>query len=145
MASELEEFLQGIVDLSDEEKTAFARDCLANMIALLKYNDASEEDCVRLIFGVTKLFVSADRKCSQAEYDFFKNVTGFNITPDEFFEATNYGTDEEFKNALYELLRGTNYEFRKNACMFGATVISCDDVITKEETQLFIEVMATTN
>ena len=48
------------------------------------------------IFGVTRLFVSADLDCQKYEYDFFCSMTGEKYDKDYFFKATNHGRTEEF-------------------------------------------------
>ena len=48
------------------------------------------------IFGLTRLFVSADLDCQKYEYDFFCMMTGEKYDKDYFFKATNHGRTEEF-------------------------------------------------
>lgn len=136
MTQELKEYLQGIVNLSDEDKVALGKDSLNKFLNGLVRGGIPKEQLQDIVIGFVRFFVSADRSCTTGEYNFFKAVTGFNISPDEFFDLTNGGAAEEYQKAVYEFAGILNNEDRVALVVFGAALLSSDDAITPEEADM---------
>ena len=96
----------------------------------------SEEDQVRFLCSLTKLFVSVDRSCEQAEYELFVDVTGFRLSAKEFFDLTNYGGDAEFVNAMLDVVSSMSKDGKEAVCVFGLCICSADGEVTAEEKQM---------
>ena len=136
MTQELKEYLQGIVNLSDEEKVALGRDSLNKFLNGLVRGGIPKDQLQDIVIGFVRFFVSSDRSCTTGEYNFFKAVTGFELTPDQFFDLTNGGAAEEYQKAVYEFAGILNQEDRTALVVFGAALLSSDDTITKEEAEM---------
>ena len=139
MTQELVDYLQKIVDLSNQDKFDLGVDCIKTIFGIMHDKGYSDEDIAIFIVEITKLFVSANRECSEDEFNFFVDVTGWEeLTFDEFYEITNEGAAKEFFDYVCGKLREIgDDEVVNNAITFGALVISCDDVIEEDELDLF--------
>lgn len=133
MTDELRKTLQEIVDLSDEQKYELGKDSLNRFLNGLVKGGIPKEKLQDIVIGFVRFFVSADRSCTTGEYNFFKAVTGINLSPDEFFDITNGGAAEDYQKAAYDFAAILNHEDRIALVVFGAALLSSDDTITGEE------------
>ena len=136
MTEELKEYLQSIVDLSDEQKYALGKDSLNKFLNGLVRGGIPKDQLKDIVIGFVRFFVSADRSCTTGEYNFFRAVTGWEISPDQFFDLTNGGAAEEYQKAVYEFAGILNDEDRTALVVWGAAMLSSDNAITKEEADM---------
>lgn len=141
MDQEFKDFLQSIVNLSEKEKVNIGVNALSKFYNGLVKGGIPENDVPTYIIALTKLFVSADQKCNRAEYDFFRAVTGLDLSADKFYDLTNGGRDPEFKKACFEFLSVLNNEDKTAAVMYGCALLSCDDTINLQEIELIQEIL----
>lgn len=142
MNQEVRDTLQEIVDLSFEEKVKLGEDALSRFYSGLVRGGIPEKEVPDYIIAFTKLFVSADQNCDKAEYDFFRAVTGIELSVKEFYDLTNGGLDEEFISACLDIVRILNHEDRMAVVIYGAALLSCDDTINVMELKLFDKLIA---
>lgn len=137
MTEELDKMLTDIVNMEDEEKVEIGKQGLKGIyIQLHEEEDYSREEAADFVIDLTKLFVSADRKTASKEYEFFKNVTNANITNDEFFVATNHGSNEKFVKAMFDRISSFGRNTRKAILLYAMALCSSDDHIIGEEIDL---------
>ena len=140
MHPKFDDFLENIVNLEDEQKEEIGRTALKDIYKRLhEREDCSREECAQWVIDITKLFVSADKKTAIKEYEFFKNVTGINLTNDEFYNATNHGSDKDFVNKMILRINDLYPETRQAILVYAAALTSSDDSIVGGEIDLFEE------
>ena len=138
MHPKFDDFLENIVNLEDEQKEEIGRTALKDIYKRLhEREDCSREECAQWVIDITKLFVSADKKTAIKEYEFFKNVTGIDLTSDEFYNATNHGSDEEFVRKMIIRFKDLYKETRQAILVYAAALTSSDDSIIGGEIDLF--------
>ena len=138
MNDDIRRMCQEILNQTDEERLSLGREAFENMVRGFHELGLNSEKTVNLIQNLTKLFVSADGRCNLPEYDFYRAVTGSNISKDDFFDMTNYGKDEEFVNATCELMRHADRQTRTATILFGLALM-CHDGTLKADEQILID------
>lgn len=136
MTEQLKQALQSIVNLSDEEKYELGKDNLNKFLNGLARGGIPKDQLPSILFGFIKFFVSADGKTTAGEYNFFRNVTGINVSPEEFASFASSGDIEELRKGAYEFASILNDEDREALALFGAALLSSDNVINKAEVEM---------
>ena len=136
MTEEVKQMIQQILDSSDEDKVALGQQSLSRFLNGLKENGFNDDDLPKIIVAITRLFVSADKHCSEKEYRFFKNVTEIDISYQEFYEMTTGGADIEYVKSVLGFIVGLNKEERVAVVLFGVALLSSDNVVEYKELRL---------
>lgn len=136
------DFLSNTLRLSPRDKVIIAQESLRKIIDYAKSLDADKEDIGDLILNFTRLFVSSDRSLVQDEYDFFKAVTSFEVSPERFYDLTNNGADPEFIEASLKFIAQLPSEVREAVLTYGIMVMACDDNINYQESDLIKRILA---
>lgn len=136
------DFLTNTLNLSPKDKVLIARGALKTIIEYSKRIGASKEDINTLIANFTKLFVSSDVTLVGDEYSFFKAVVGSEISPKDFSEMTDYGSDPEFVEASLEFIGQLPLEVREAVLTYGMMVMACDENINYQESDLIKRILA---
>lgn len=135
-------FLSSTLNLSPKDKVSIAKTSLVKMIEYLESMDAPQENINKILINFTRLFVSSDAKTVGDEYSFFKAVTGIDITPNEFYEMTNNGSDPKFVDATLEFVSNFPKEVIEAFLTYGMMIMSCDDNINYQESDLIKRILA---
>ena len=142
MTEELDKLLTDIVNMDDFEKVEIGRKGLrAIYIQLHEEEDYSRQEAAEFVVDLTKLFVSADKKTASLEYEFFTKVTNVDITNDEFFSATNYGSNTKFVDAMMARIFNFEEKTRKAIALYAIALCASDDCISEEEVDLIEQIM----
>ena len=136
------DFLNHTINLSPKDKVLIARGALKTIIEYSQKIGASKEDINTLIANFTKLFVSSDVTLVGDEYSFFKAVVGSEISPKDFSEMTDYGSDPEFVEASLEFIGQLPLEVREAVLTYGMMVMACDENINYQESDLIKRILA---
>ena len=136
------DFLTNTLNLSPKDKVLIARGALKTIIEYSQKIGASKEDINTLIANFTKLFVSSDVTLVGDEYSFFKAVVGSQISPKDFSEMTDYGSDPEFVEASLEFIGQLPLEVREAVLTYGMMVMACDENINYQESDLIKRILA---
>lgn len=136
------DFLTNTLNLSPKDKVLIARGALKTIIEYSEKIGASKEDINTLIANFTKLFVSSDVTLVGDEYSFFKAVVGSEISPKDFSEMTDYGSDPEFVEASLEFIGQLPLEVREAVLTYGMMVMACDENINYQESDLIKRILA---
>lgn len=129
MADIFEQFL----GMSRSERVDAAKGACGEIVRFCKGEGLEDKDVINFLCALTKLFVSVDRSCQQAEYELFVDVTGFELSGKEFFEMTNYGGEREFVDAVLEVVGAMNEDGKQAVAIFGLCICSADGEVTAEE------------
>lgn len=136
MNDEVKKMCQEILNMDENERLGLGNEALRRMHNGFKELGLNNSEATNLILNLTKLFVSADARCSEEEYKFFVKVTGIEISRDEFFEMTNYGKDADFANGLIELMSNADNDTRTAAVLYGIALMSHNGQLTSDELKL---------
>jgi len=136
------DFLTNTLNLSPKDKVLIARGALKTIIEYSQKIGASKEDINTLIVNFTKLFVSSDVSLVGDEYSFFKAVVGSEISPKDFSEMTDYGSNPEFVEASLKFIAQLPPEVREAVLTYGMMVMACDDNINYQESDLIKRILA---
>lgn len=142
MTEELDKLLTDIVNMDDFEKVEIGRKGLrAIYIQLHEEEDYSRQEAAEFVVDLTKLFVSADKKTASLEYEFFTKVTNVDITNDEFFKATNYGSNTKFVDGMMARIFNFEEKTRKAIALYAIALCASDDCISEQEVDLIEQIM----
>ena len=136
------DFLTNTLNLSPKDKVLIARGALKTIIEYSQKIGASKEDINTLIANFTKLFVSSDVTLVGDEYSFFKAVVGSEISPKDFSEMTDCGSDPEFVEASLEFIGQLPLDVREAVLTYGMMVMACDENINYQESDLIKRILA---
>ena len=141
MAKTIKEIMQEVVNLDFNEKVILGKNALSDIISTLKKHDISDDNKASFIFALIKLFVSADKRCSEVERKLVNAIADLDISYDDFYEFTNNGADPKFVEEFDDLIDTLNDEEKNSICIFGLCILSADDTITAAEQQLFLKIL----
>lgn len=136
MREELLKKAYRITQMSDEGKRAIAISALMNLKEGLIEGGIRPDDIPSVIADFTKLLVSADQVCNDQEYEFFKAVTGAELTSDEFYTLTNGGADDDFVEDAFGLIDILDEHDREALVCYAAALLSYDKSFKVSEFKL---------
>lgn len=137
----IKEIMQDLLDSSDEERLGLAADSLKTIYSELEKCGLDSKDSASFILNSIKLFVSADKECSEEEYQFIKKLYDLKMSYDDFYDLTNHGSDPYFVEKFDELVDAFTVEGKTALCMFGLCILSCDGTLTVDEQKLFARIL----
>lgn len=142
MTNEIREVLNDVVHASPRDKVDLACEAINKVHECLKKKGCNDDSIVGFICNLTRLFVSADLNCTDAEYSFFKAVTGAKLTPEQFYEMTNQGREESFLKDTFEIFSMLDAETKTASIIYGVAIISCDNEIDVDEVKMIDALMS---
>ena len=128
--------MEGFLTLPYEDRVKEGRIVVSKIFEMCKKGGLSEEDTFLFFRFFTKLFVSADQVLNGQEYDYFIDITGFNIDKVEFLNMVNYGADPDFIDDCIELIKMCNKEERAIVCLYGALLTVSDGKLSIKEIEI---------
>lgn len=141
MDEKLKSMLQEILDMNHAEKVNLGRECVDQILSGMKEVGITGDDYSNFIIWIIKLFVSADKACSQEEYDLICDIYDMNISSQDFFDMTNGGADPDFINGLDEMIDSLDSKTKSAICMFGTLIMASDGTLTVAEQQLLLKIL----
>lgn len=132
-----EELMSQVLNLSVKDRIELGKQTLKDTMTVLSNHGVASNDTAYYIVNLIKLFVSADKICSQEEYDIVRAITEVNFTKERFIKLTKGGYDKEFVNKVYAVIDKLNLDEKKAICLFGLSILASDEMLTKEEQDLF--------
>ena len=140
--SSLKEMYQKYLDLDDNSRVNIALNCGKEIISYLSSHDWNADQRMAFIVNLFKLFVSADKSTGDAEYNFFKRVTGYDCSYDAYFDAVNYGSNSDFVATFDNFIDSMPNDLKYSTLTFGLCVMACDGKLTVTEQQLLDRLLA---
>ena len=142
MDAELRKMCQSILNEEPQEKVNIAVHALNDFIEGLKGLGCNDEEITNLIIHLVRILVSADGKCSGAEYSFFRAVTGIDMDIDTFYDMTNGGLDDDYVNEFANLMKKADSKTRTSMVLFAVTFLASDHTLTVAEQDLIDKLLA---
>lgn len=137
----LDELITKVGNMSNDDRVDLGNTCVAQLQAGFKDMGFDQQKIGFLMQNYIRLFVSADRKCSAAEYEFIKSIYNFGLSYDEFYDSTNGGADPEFVELMDKLADSMDDDMKTALCMFGLCILVSDHKLTQEEFDLFVRIL----
>lgn len=137
----LDELITKVGNMSNDDRVDLGNNCVAQLQSGLRDMGFDQGKIGFLMQNFIRLFVSADRKCSTAEYEYIKSIYNFGLSYDEFYDSTNGGADPEFIGMMDDLADSMNDDMKTALCMFGLCILVSDHKLTQEEYDLFVRIL----
>ena len=132
---------QQYVNHSHAQRVSVAQKAAANVLGALKDGGIDDDVTFNFLTNLIKLFVSADRNCTEGECRLFNDVMGTSLTFEQFYNLTNGGSDPAFIQMMDELIDTLPDDIKVDVCTFGLTILAADDTITGAEQALFEKIL----
>lgn len=136
----LEELMQEIVDMSHEERVELGKSCVDDILEAVG-GSLNKEEYADFIFSIIKLFVCADKVCSQEEYELIRDIYSLDMSYDTFYEIVKNGLDPAFVSKMDRLIDTLTPDLKRSICLFGLCILGSDDTITVAEQDLFNRIL----
>ena len=141
MNEQLRELYNEYLNHSDAERVQTAQAATAVVAKFLNEAGLSNEQSFAFFMNIVRLFVSADRNCSEEEADLFNAVMGTSLSFEQFYNLTNGGADPEFVAFMDELIDSLPEEVKVDVCTFGLTILCADGNLTGAEQAFFEKIL----
>lgn len=138
----LKETYQQYLDMPDESRINIALRCGKEIITYLGQNGWDEDQRMGFIINLFKLFCSADKSTGNPEYEFFKRVTGYDCSYNQYFDAVNYGSASDFVARYDNFIDSMPDNIKYSTLTFGLCVMACDGKLTVTEQELLSRLLA---
>lgn len=131
---EVDGIIAKVASLTVQERLNLARNTYADLMARLseKYGD---EEAVKIFITFVKVFVSADKVTTDAEYALFKLITECNWSFSDFYEMTNGGSDPELVDAVDRFIDSLDEDGKIASVVMAMSFMTIDGEITESERQ----------
>ena len=134
----MQEIFREYLNLSRRERAERAHAAAGEIVNFCGSEGLSFEESMNFLCSLTKLFVSVDRSCAQGEYDLFVEITGYEMSNDQFYEMTNYGGNQDYVQAVLELVHLMPEDVKYAVAIFGLCMCSADHEITDAEQEMIV-------
>lgn len=141
MNEQLRELYNQYLNQSEAERVAVAQSATSVVAKFLNEAGLDQEQSFAFFMSIVRLFVSADRNCSQEEADLFNKLLDTNVSYDDFFNATNGGANPEYIKAMDDLIDSMPEEPKLAVCILGLTFLAADGELTQAETDVFERIL----
>ena len=138
---EFRELYQQYVNQSHAQRVDIAQRAAGNVLVALKEGGVEDDITFNFLTDLIKLFVSADKNCTEAECQLFNDVMGTSLSYEQFYNLTNGGSDPAFVQTMDEIIDSLPDDVKVDVCTFGLTIIAADDTITGAEQSLFEKIL----
>ena len=132
---------QKYVNLDHNQRVAVAQKAAGNILGALKDSNVDDEVIFNFLTDLIKLFVSADKNCTEAECQLFNDVMGTSLSFEQFYNLTNGGSEPGFVKGMDEIIDALPEDVKSDICTFGLTILAADDTITGSEQALFEKIL----
>lgn len=142
MDAQLRKVMDEAVRLDVNGRIGVASEAVGRIIGPLVEAGNSKDDITSFFIAITKMFVSADKSCDDDEYNLFCKATGINMSTDDFFDMTNYGSNEEFISNLLDVIHPLSPDVRQAICIYGIMLVSSNRSLSSDEIRIIERVIA---
>lgn len=141
MNEQLRELYNEYLNHSDAERVQTAQAATAVVAKFLNEAGLSNEQSFAFFMNIVRLFVSADRNCSEEEADLFNKILDTNVSYEDFFNATNGGASPEFIKAMDEIIDSMPEDPKVAVCILGLTFLAADGELSQAEADVFERIL----
>ena len=139
---ELKELFQKFANMSHEERVEIGSESMTGLAQDLTDHGLDRETAFNFVHLVVSLALSADRVTAADEYRLFVDITGADVSYEDFYDATNIrdlGAALEHVDKIVDQMTETG---KHAALTLALCFLSADDKITPQEQQLFAILLA---
>ncbi len=133
-----EKWMTEILKCSTIDRIGLGKHALYDTMVILARNGLTISDSVKFIISLIRLFVNADNVCSDDEYNIIRAITEVDFSKKRFFEITDIYAKEGYVDEIENIIEKLPSEQKKPICLFGLSILASDNLLTKEEKELFI-------
>ena len=136
--SKLIEEVYNYLNMSDEERLEKAFRASQTLVGYLE-SIFNGDEIDKAYIQMFSIFCCVDGKFQRDEYEFFKKLTEFDISYDQFTEWMNDEYQQVDSDEFFEFAGNQNDEFKEALMVLMLCVITCDYSIHRNELQLIDE------
>lgn len=125
--------LEQVVNLSNEEKINLGKEFYAKTMNLCLSNGIKYKKKSIFLKNLLHLFANADNKLTNKEYKLIIEISGLEITKEEF---QNMELDNEFIKELTNMIEHLSVNDKSTIFFLGVIILSSDNTINYEEIKL---------
>lgn len=125
-------------DCSKQRRMEVCLEAVGKLSSYFQQQGISKGSFEKFVLFLARLGVSADRICGNAEYEFWKEVFDTALTPQEFFQATNGGSDPSFVAKMNGLIDGLSKQAKDDCCTLVMGFICSDGAVSEREFELLV-------
>jgi hypothetical protein len=125
--------LEQVVNLPSEEKINLGKEFYAKTMELCLSKGIKYKKKSIFLKNLLHLFAHADNKLSNKEFKFIIEISGLEITKEEF---QSLELDDEFIKELTNMIENLPLKDKSTIFFLGAIILSSDDTINYEEIKL---------
>ena len=133
-----EKWMEEILKCRTVDRIWLGKHALYDTMVILARNGLTITDSVKFIISLIRLFVTADNVCSDDEYNIIRAITEVDFSKKRFFEITDIYAKEGYVDEIEKVIEKLPSERKKPICLFGLSILASDNVLTREEEDLFI-------
>ena len=134
-------WLDRVLNTEGANRVELARKNLNRVLEELPKFDIPKDAYGLFVVALIKLFIRSDRVVSFEDYSFIAEVIPMRLTAQEFVDRMNDGFDEDRESWLDSLIDQFSPEGKEAACIFGLCIMESDDVISREEMNVFNRIL----
>lgn len=127
------ELMQQVVNLDIEEKVRLGKEFFKKTKEICVSNGLKDKEVGAFIKDLLHLFLMADNKVNDTEYELICKIVEENIDRKIFDEPFD---DIEFEEELINMIEKLSLTDKSNIFFLGVIILSFDDSITYEEIEL---------
>ena len=137
--AEYQRIMDEILKCSAVDRIKLGKHSLYDTMVILARNGLTIDDSVKFIISLIRLFVNADNVCSDDEYNIIRAITEVDFSKKRFFEITDMYAKEGYVDEIEKIIERLPQAQKMPICVFGLSILASDNVLTKEEQDLFIK------
>ncbi|MCR4911770.1 MAG: hypothetical protein K5925_04535 [Bacilli bacterium] len=141
MNAKLQDIYSNYLNQTEEERIAVAQKATAAIAGFFSESGLTQKESLNFYINIVRLFVSADRRCSQQEVNLFNKILGVDYSYEDFFNLTNGGSNPEFVKAMDDIIDTMPEEPKIAVCVLGLTLLAADGELKESEIDIFERIL----
>ena len=141
MNAKLQDIYSNYLNQSEEERITVAQKATAAIAGFFSESGLTQKESLNFYINIVRLFVSADRRCSQQEVNLFNKILGADYSYEDFFNLTNGGSNPEFVKAMDDIIDTMPEEPKIAVCVLGLTFLAADGELKESEIDIFERIL----
>ena len=130
---DLKQMFQETVNMSHNERVNLAKASISKLAQELKNDDLT----LSFLVGLATICSATDGKVSDSERQLFNDLTGANLSFEEFFNLVSNNTNEEAFEVVNNAVDSLTNDGKSAAVLFALAFLAADEQLTTDEQKLF--------
>lgn len=136
MNDELMQMLQEYLDMDAERRNYVAQEA-SNAILNLFEEIFDGDKMFEAYLEMFSIFSSVDGQLAKEEYDLFINITGTEVSYEDFFDALQNELESANVEEFFDFINSQEEEIFGAFCMLAICIFTCDGTFSEEELEFF--------